>query len=291
MLVQRGKVRSVPESAIERLPCSAARGADHLVLRSFFADADGRVLRPVHGAVGAESTQVFPVFLEMGAYDGFHSSNTWFLERCLGWSGVLLEPDPLQFARLLDNRPDALNIGAAICANHSRVALVGEQSKTHVMPVSEAASAHREQAGAGRPVKWQLEHRVVACGPLGDYLKLINLGRVDFWSLDVEGAEEVALDTLDFGRISIGVLLIEMRRPTRKSQIARHGRLRATLLDRGMSLAGQLVHSMPDRALRATPSLRGANLTTLALAGVVDEVWVNASHLRRFFPASAALQV
>ena len=33
------------------------------------------------------------VFVEMGALDGFDKSNTYALERCLGWDGVLIEAE------------------------------------------------------------------------------------------------------------------------------------------------------------------------------------------------------
>ena len=36
-------------------------------------------------------------FLEIGAFDGVTESNTIIMERCLGWRGVLVEPNPRAF--------------------------------------------------------------------------------------------------------------------------------------------------------------------------------------------------
>ena len=38
------------------------------------------------------------VFVEMGALDGFDKSNTYALERCLGWDGVLIEAEAAKCA-------------------------------------------------------------------------------------------------------------------------------------------------------------------------------------------------
>ena len=40
------------------------------------------------------------VFLEMGACDGVLYSNTLFLEKTCGWTGILIEPHPNQFEKL-----------------------------------------------------------------------------------------------------------------------------------------------------------------------------------------------
>ena len=44
-------------------------------------------------------------FIEAGAYDGEMFSNTLYLERRLGWTGLLVEPNPDAFSELvLKNR-------------------------------------------------------------------------------------------------------------------------------------------------------------------------------------------
>lgn len=55
-------------------------------------------------------------YLEMGAIDGLMYSNTKFYEDTLGWTGILVEPDPFQFSRLIVNRPNNLLINA-LCSD------------------------------------------------------------------------------------------------------------------------------------------------------------------------------
>ena len=37
-------------------------------------------------------------FIEAGAYDGADISNTFYFEKVLGWTGILVEPNPDAFA-------------------------------------------------------------------------------------------------------------------------------------------------------------------------------------------------
>ena len=59
--------------------CTNSRGEEHLVVRHLLPFLRiHRMEYPVH-------------FLEIGAYDGLHASNTLYLEHCLGWRGILIE--------------------------------------------------------------------------------------------------------------------------------------------------------------------------------------------------------
>ena len=43
-------------------------------------------------------------FIEAGAYDGEMISNTLYLEKKMGWTGLLVEPNPDAFAELVNKR-------------------------------------------------------------------------------------------------------------------------------------------------------------------------------------------
>ena len=43
------------------------------------------------------------VFVELGALDGIAFSNTYMLERCFGWRGLLIEGNPASFAKLRES--------------------------------------------------------------------------------------------------------------------------------------------------------------------------------------------
>ncbi len=97
----------IPCSLRERMECvrrrSRAQYGEDVHLLPLLLEATG-------GARG--------VFVEMGALDGFDKSNTYALERCLGWDGVLIEAEAANFERLSRRNPGRRNatmLHAAVC--------------------------------------------------------------------------------------------------------------------------------------------------------------------------------
>ena len=54
-------------------------------------------------------------FIELGALDGLTSSNTHLFEKCLNWTGILIEPGKENFEKLKINRPNQVLLNVAIC--------------------------------------------------------------------------------------------------------------------------------------------------------------------------------
>ena len=53
-------------------------------------------------------------FVDIGANDGVSFSNTYYLEKTLGWTGFCFEPNPVVYERLLENRKcNCINCGIA----------------------------------------------------------------------------------------------------------------------------------------------------------------------------------
>jgi len=53
-------------------------------------------------------------FVECGALDGERSSNTLYLERDLGWTGLLIEADPYFYTQLLGHNRNVWSINACL---------------------------------------------------------------------------------------------------------------------------------------------------------------------------------
>lgn len=53
-------------------------------------------------------------FVELGAHDGIRHSNTMLLEECYGWTGLLIEPQPKLYDKLLLNRPNVMHTDSII---------------------------------------------------------------------------------------------------------------------------------------------------------------------------------
>jgi len=143
-------------------------------------------------------------YLEMGALDGIMFSNTYLLEKDFGWKGVLLEADPAHFRCLVDNRPQNILIHAAVCDTKRVVHWIHSGDVT-VRGIREFMhptflSLHHQE---------DLVETEIMCLPLSDIFEIIRMHRFDFFSLDLEGAELAALESINYNRASFKVVVVE----------------------------------------------------------------------------------
>ena len=120
-------------------------------------------------------------FVELGALDGRKFSNSVMLEECFGWRGLLIEANPLNFARL-----NVSGRGASLV--HSAVCQLGQQSVRLSLEGGETAGELKYLTKGRR--KARAAHAVdIPCEPLGSIMARHGFGAgADFLSLDVEGA-------------------------------------------------------------------------------------------------------
>lgn len=164
------------------------------------------------------------VFLEAGAHDGFTQSNTYYLERFRGWTGVLVEPVPELAKKAAKRRPRS---------HVARCALVGpEQAGSNVTVsfgdlmshIGEASEASKQAASDQGRESYKVD---VEARTLNDVLDEAGIQRLDLMVLDLEGHELDALSGLDLGKHPVSWLLIEMldldaERPKFDKFLARH---------------------------------------------------------------------
>ena len=150
----------------------------------------------------------------MGALDGVLYSNTLHLQKAHGWRGLLIEAAPTMYAKMVASRPHDIGINAAICDHHRWVHFSpGGEGGTGGVGGPAIAGIYefmndvfREQwHGNVDPARLQL----IPCMPLSSLLSKFGVREIDFWSLDVEGAELQVLQTFDFSSVRINVVCIE----------------------------------------------------------------------------------
>ena len=178
-------------------------------------------------------------FIEAGANDGFSQSNTYYLERFRGWSGLLVEPIPELAAECRRNRRTPV----------VEVALVADQSATPTVPIhcaglmSTVAGAlgseevTRRHIETGLSVQGLRTTRVIDVPARTRSSLIIEHGLkqdIDLLSLDVEGAEPVALRGLDLSQHCPRWICVEARDPAEIGRILdRTHRLVDVLTDLG----------------------------------------------------------
>ena len=129
-------------------------------------------------------------FLECGALNGKTFTNTYVLENELGWKGVLIEISPRNYAGLVVNRPNAIAVNAGLCTQRRTVHLI-DTGHVAVGGIAEFMSPqfirthhkHLDPTGDFSTLP------AVQCMPLLDVLATVGMLRINFFVLDVEGAE------------------------------------------------------------------------------------------------------
>jgi FkbM family methyltransferase len=144
-------------------------------------------------------------FIEAGAFEGEALSNTLFFEKSRKWTGLLIEPLPDQFENVLSKNRNVFAINACISGGKPFVA---KFKVCHVLSgIADKMSANHQQR-----VKNECKNAkniFVPCFSLSTILAAINVTKVDYFSLDVEGAEWDIIKDLRFDKIPITALTVE----------------------------------------------------------------------------------
>lgn len=147
------------------------------------------------------------VFLEAGAHDGYTQSNTYYLERFRGWTGVLVEAVPELHAKAARRRPRSHVANCALVAPEQAggsVAIAfGDLMSQVGTDTAHAEGGLRNAGRAGYTVE-------VPARTLDDVLDEAGVGALDLMVLDLEGHELDALRGIDFDRHPVEHLLVEM---------------------------------------------------------------------------------
>jgi len=154
-------------------------------------------------------------FIEAGAWDGEHLSNTIYLETQLGWSGLLVEPNRGAYDLLVAKKRNAHSISSCLATNGyaERVRFDSADVFGGIDDVKDPAAADVKEerdlyAGSfGKDLAREMV--TVQCFPLYSILLALGNPRVDFFSLDIEGSEMKVLRTIPFDKVDIEIFLIE----------------------------------------------------------------------------------
>ena len=143
------------------------------------------------------------IFLEIGGLDGLKFSNSWYFEQTLCWRGILIEGLPSSYEKMKKNRPLAVNIGQAVCYETGVVSYtVGDNFAT--------AGLESHMDDSFKDIWHKSSSKIdVCCNPMSKILHVTQVPYINLLSVDVEGAEELVLQTIDWENISIEVILVE----------------------------------------------------------------------------------
>ena len=143
-------------------------------------------------------------YLDVAANEPIGLSNTYFLDRCLGWAGICVEGNPRYFEKIHRLRSCAL---LPTC--------VGEFDGQAVDFILKGGSGGIDSTNKG-VAKWKANNEViekmrVRCTTVArELLRYPSSKVIDYMSLDVEGHELHVLHGIDWKATKINVMTVEV---------------------------------------------------------------------------------
>lgn len=148
-------------------------------------------------------------FVEFGACDGLHLSNSYLLETQFGWNGILSEPGKVWHEDLGRNRRAAIDTRCVWFETG------------HVLEFSESPTPGQSTISRFGDEKAEYTGKyAVQTVSLLDLLEKHNAPRyIDFLSMDTEGSEYDILRSFDFSKFRFGFISVEQHLTKHGSKI------------------------------------------------------------------------
>lgn len=155
-------------------------------------------------------------FIEAGACDGESISNSLYFEVLRKWTGLLVEPNP-DFLKLLREKNRKAWILPHCLSPGRKSVVVPFDAHLFNGGIINTENSDRPKPGdigrqPGKKVPPQINKRTikVQCFPLYSVLMALGNPQVDYFSLDIEGAEFKVLESLPWKSVDISVVGVEV---------------------------------------------------------------------------------
>jgi FkbM family methyltransferase len=148
-------------------------------------------------------------FVEFGAANGLHHSNTWLLEKKLGWQGILAEPARCWHKKLLEERSSTIDFRCVASVSGKEVDFLEVEGGEVSNVLSTIAEYASKDCHSNLRTSSNKEYKVETIS-LVDLLKFHNAPEIiDYISIDTEGSELEIINHFDFSKYRISIISIE----------------------------------------------------------------------------------
>lgn len=145
------------------------------------------------------------VCVEVGGFDGVTFSNTLAFEEN-GWRAIIVEPIPAFAERIRARRPAATLFACAAGSAGGQIKLMIPKGQEALATTAHQASHLNRIAQTGAA----MEEVVVPMRTMDELLSEAGANKIDFITIDVEGAELEVLRGLDLARWKPRVVILEL---------------------------------------------------------------------------------
>ena len=151
-------------------------------------------------------------YVDVGAHDGISINNTLYFDKNNNWTGINIEPIKNVFDKLVNNRPNNINLNCAVCNNDGETDFLCNTGYTEMIS---GIKRHFDIRHFNR-----LQHENKIMGSTTEVIKVKtkkletildenNIKRINYLSIDVEGAEFEVIKSINFDKVFIDVIGFE----------------------------------------------------------------------------------
>jgi FkbM family methyltransferase len=151
-------------------------------------------------------------YVDVGAHDGISINNTLYFEKNNNWSGINIEPIKKVFDNLVINRPNDINLNCAVCNNDGETEFLCNTGYTEMISGLKDTfdSRHLQRLyNENSTMGSTTEIIKVHTKKLETIFDENNVSRVNYLSIDVEGAEFEVIKSINFDKVFIDVIDFE----------------------------------------------------------------------------------
>ena len=151
-------------------------------------------------------------FVDVGAHDGRAINNTLYFEETRGWKGINVEPIREVYDKLVVNRPACVNLNCAVSETDGVAEFVNNSGHTEMISGLKDHYDPRHAARLERELRQYNGVTTIIQVPtkrLSTIFDEHNVTRVNYLSIDVEGAEFSVIKSIDFTKVFIDVIGFE----------------------------------------------------------------------------------
>ena len=144
-------------------------------------------------------------YLDLGCFHPVRQNNTYLFYK-LGWKGINVDLNPLTIELFNIARPNDINICAAISGKKGSKYLFFDHELSSLNTISKNHTLFLKEAFN----KSNLKKRRIKTDTLNNILKKNRINKIDFMNIDIEGNELEVLKTINFNKLDIKVICIEI---------------------------------------------------------------------------------
>lgn len=162
------------------------------------------------------------IVFEIGALDGEYLSQSKPMVDKLGWKRILIEGAPNMKARFKNYSLDALSLSMAVCNHPHFIHYIDKKGQgtngiLEFMSPSFMRDFHKDVINITRSEWYKIKGVTrVPCFPLSSVFAEFRIHYINYFILDVEGAEFEVLQSINFENVMFDVITVETERRYRE---------------------------------------------------------------------------